>query len=506
MTFTVFSIAIIMLFAVIAVIEIYQGLKKGFFKAMVAFGMALLCMMIAVVLAPPLSELIANTVFAQYSPREICVMLRLNPDIAGDLILPIASLLMSILLFIVLFLLLLLLRALLAFAALDAEDYALSPKLKEGEYSGKTLFWLTQHRRVLGGIVGGMSAVLITMVITSPLMGALDVSDQLIDTANDFDDRIWDRVAIDTAELDSVQKYAADIPGNVFYQLGGKHMFAGVATTKYRGQEVHLLDEVEVLKSTLQNLGVLLDCLEPNVVATPEDVEKIHRLCADIEEMTLLEMLVADFVSQSARGWLDGKLVMGIEKPQVHPTFSSVWDQTLQICANTSVAQSKKNAVTVLRIYAILLESELTRTDISEYSMILKIKEHDVVDRIHAELLANKNMTKLEDSFKKALLKTQIDFIYEHKIFTNSGNTGRYNKLMQSIAQSLTDVQKRGYINEERLIAAISSGVEPYLDEYGLNFSDSMLDIFSEAIADNLINEVEEISPDDVVNFLSNYR
>ena len=266
------------------------------------------------------------------------------------------------------------------------------------------------------------------------------------------------------------------------------------------------MDEVEVLKSTLQNLGVLLDCLEPNVVATPEDVEKIHRLCADIEEMTLLEMLVADFVSQSARGWLDVKLVMGIEKPQVHPTFSSVWDQTLQICANTSVAQSKKNAVTVLRIYAILLESELTRTDISEYSMILKIKEHDVVDRIHAELLANKNMTKLEDSFKKALLKTQIDFIYEHKIFTNSGNTGRYNKLMQSIAQSLTDVQKRGYINEERLIAAISSGVEPYLDEYGLNFSDSMLDIFSEAIADNLINEVEEISPDDVVNFLSNYR
>jgi hypothetical protein len=82
----------------------------------------------------------------------------------------------------------------------------------------------------------------------------------------------------------------------------------------------------------------------------------------------------------------------------------------------------------------------------------------------------------------------------------------RYKKLMQNIAQSLTDVQKRGYINEDRLIAAISKGVEPYLDEYGLNFSDSMLNIFSEAIADKLIHEFEEISPDDVINFLTSYR
>jgi hypothetical protein len=473
---------------------------------MVAFGMALLCMVISVVLSPLLAELIADAVFAQYTPREICLMLHLNPDIAAELMIPISALLLSILLFVVLFLLLLLLRALLAFAALDEENYTLAPKLKEAEYSGKTLLWITRHRRVLGGIVGGMSAVLITMVITSPLMGALDVTNQLIDTANDFDDRIWDRVAVDTAELDSVQKYAADIPGNIFYQLGGKHMFAGVATTKYRDQEVHLLDEVAVLKSTLTNLEVLLDCLKPNVVATEEDVEKINRLCADIEDMTLLETLVADFITQSAKGWLDGKLVMGIEKPAVHPAFASVWDETLHICANTPVAQSKKNAVTLLRIYAILLESGLTRTDLSEYALMQMIRQHNTVDRIQTELQANKNMSKLEDAFKRALLKTQIDYIYAHKISTSSGEMARYKKLMQNIAQSLTDVQKRGYINEDRLIAAISKGVEPYLDEYGLNFSDSMLNIFSEAIADKLIHEFEEISPDDVVNFLTSYR
>ena len=102
MTFTVFSMAIIMLFAVIAGIEIYQGIKKGFFKAMVAFGMALLCMVISVVLSPLLAELIADAVFAQYTPREICLMLHLNPDIAADLMIPISALLLSILLFVVL--------------------------------------------------------------------------------------------------------------------------------------------------------------------------------------------------------------------------------------------------------------------------------------------------------------------------------------------------------------------------------------------------------------------
>ena len=506
MTFTLFSVAILMVFAVIAGLEIYQGMKKGFFKAMVAFGMALLCMVISLILAPLLSDLIATTVLAQYSSVEICNMLRVRYEIAGDLILPIISLLSSIVLFVVLFLVLMLLRALLAFAALDNEEYELAPKIDEGTCSNKRMLWLVQKRRALGGIVGALSAVLIAMVITSPLMGALDVANQLIDTANDFDDRIWDRVAMDTTELESVQTYAADIPGNVFYQLGGKHMFATVATTQYKGEEVHLLDEIAVLKRTLKNLNVLLNCIGPNTVASEEDIANIYQLCEDIDDMKLLELLVADFVSQSAKGWLDNKLVMGLEKPQVHPAFSKLWDQTLNICAKTSVSQSKKNTITLLRIYAILLESGLTRTDINELALAQNIRQYDVINRVQVELVANKNTAKLENEFKRAVLKTQIDYMFTYKFHSSVEDKTRYTKLTQNIAEVLSNIQNRGYINQERLISATSNAVKPYLNEYGLNFSDSMLTILSEAIADKLIYAYDEITADDVKEFLENYR
>ena len=506
MSFTIFSIALIMVFAVIAAIEIYQGLKKGFFKSAVAFGMALVCMLISVVLSPLLSELLVSSVLAQYDIDELCQMMHLKPDIAGELILPVTSLIASIVIFVVIFLLLLLLRSLLCFAAMNDEDYALAPGVKESEFSGRALYWLTLHRRLLGGILGGLSAVVIMMVITSPLMGVLTTADQLIGVANDFDERIWDRMALDREELGSVHVYAVDIPGNVFYEMGGKHMFAGVATTNYKGEEIHLQDEVDVLKQTLKDLNVLMVCLQNNAVASKDDIDTIYRLCDDIESMTLLETLVSDFVSQSARGWLDGKLVMGIEKPQVHPTFANVWDQTLQVCAQTSVAQSKKNAITLLRIYAILLESGLLDENISERALTQRLQQHDVVNRIQLELAANKSMAKLEKPFRQAMMKAYMDYIFSKEVYTDKAAMLEYSKLSNGISKALSDIQDRGYINHDRLVTAISSGVAPHLKEYGLNVSESMLTIFADAVVDELMQQSEEITPDDVKKFLASFR
>ena len=81
MSFTIFSIALIMVFAVIATIEIYQGLKKGFFKSAVAFGMALVCMLISVVLSPLLSELLVSSVLCLSTTLLLCSVFPPSPSL-----------------------------------------------------------------------------------------------------------------------------------------------------------------------------------------------------------------------------------------------------------------------------------------------------------------------------------------------------------------------------------------------------------------------------------------
>ena len=68
MTFSAFSVAIILIFANAVTIGIYRGRQRGFFKSLIFLGSALFSVTVSIILSPAISNLISTAVFDNVLP------------------------------------------------------------------------------------------------------------------------------------------------------------------------------------------------------------------------------------------------------------------------------------------------------------------------------------------------------------------------------------------------------------------------------------------------------
>jgi hypothetical protein len=177
MSISWFSVIILLIFATIAFIEIYRGVQRGFFPTLISLGILIPSMILALLIAPPLSRSISTPIFNQIiRPSSLyryftSGFTSLDPSVLAGL-----EILVSLLLFVICFFLC---RLVLRFLFSSLAFESLSPSDTDPGFCQDKVSFCHRHSALLGGITGGICAIILSMVITCPFMVLLHLADEV---------------------------------------------------------------------------------------------------------------------------------------------------------------------------------------------------------------------------------------------------------------------------------------------------------------------------------------
>ncbi|MBO5701614.1 MAG: hypothetical protein J6S71_04180 [Clostridia bacterium] len=407
----------------------------------------------------------------------------------------IASALLSTVIFVLLFFIL---RGLSYLLCILIGSRAFKNKLDDPGYAEEKSY-CGRNNKKLGALLGLACAFLSTMVLTSPLMGFLDIADTAIFTAEDILPNVWEAAGIDKDEVQKIKGYAKDIPGNVFYQFGGQVMFRSAASSEYYGKRVYLMREVDTVSDAVIDFAYVYTVLEHPELSHSAYIKYIHSLCDNINDLNICHALLADFISEEFTLWKNGSSNY-FEKPDIPETLEYAFDCVVSACADSTPQNIRENTSTFLRIYAIILESGIVNYESTDiFGIISCLNNTDLIEKINAELAKNPNLSNISfATVAISILTKQIDMATADKEMRDD--------LMRNMAEAISIVRTRGYGSMDEKLAVLTSYTKEYFTDFGIDLSEEMAKYNADVFLNHFALGDSDILPEDVDKLLDSFR
>lgn len=466
-----FSLFIILTFAILLLIEVVKGLKHNFFQNLVSLGNIFVSIIFSAVLSPQIAFGISKMTIGFLPVKRICNFFKFNYNDGRSLVEGFATMIISIILFLALFTIFRAIISLVSFVILK--------KSNRGKKSIKFFTrdtWFERNDKILSVITSTLCAILLTMVITMPVMGVVDVCRQGINMIETFQPDFFERRPNMKPLINTFECVENNIPGNVFYHCGGKFIFESVTVCYINGEKVYLAKELDALTDVVDDLASALTAIQNPAIATAEQLEAIDSLCISINDMRMSTVVVANYISAGSRAWLQGKTIFGYGKPKLNEFFTPIMDDTLLVCGNTTVNNAKQNIITLLKLYKVfMLQKDLLQLDASDNQAILTVAtytnfagelEKHFHENAYMEHLAIKPSQMVFSAFAK-----RIDLLDD-----------KSHTLMVNLADAISTAKEREYNSADEEIAYISYSVERHVKNYGINIDSTIAEAISKTM------------------------
>ena len=498
MSISLFSVAIFALFATVLAIEIYKGAKKGLVHALISLGTNFAAVLSAVLVTPLLSYMMVSLIeknWLRYLPfYNTYAKLIERFDSARELAVAVVSMAVGLLIFWAVYVLF---RSLFKIIFGIAHKMFVKRTHDDVGYCREPQSLFYRKDKLFGGIVGAISAVLLTMVMIAPFMGVLDTVDRAYSIVEVIGDDILTKARIDKNEFRNLRKYKNDICGKTLYELGGKLIYRQITSTTVYDEKVYLLDELDAV----HDVAVLFKdtykvIIEPDG-ASADDAEKIRELGECIGELTLTRGLLADLLSEGASSWVNGEKYMGVAKPKLHALVSQPFDDMLKVCAETDEQSISYNLRTVFNLYALVIDTDLLHIDFGDFESAFNfVNDTGIIERINEEISHNKYMKHIRlTSVTMAAVAQQLN--------GSALSEEQYNDLSSGLASAVNSVNGRGYGTHEEKVGALSTYAKDYIQDAGVDVPDSVV----EAVAEELLAELPEgdVTAEDIKRVFDKY-
>ena len=289
-----------------------------------------------------------------------------------------------------------------------------------------------------------------------------------------------------------------DLPGNLLYELGGKYMYQAAAKANVYGISAYLVSELDVVEQLCDDFLSVYAILRTPQSATDLHIEQLRRMEESVFELNLFRGVMAEYLSDCAEAWLDGKTFLNIPKPYVHESVEPVFDAILQRCVWTDASIVQHDLATIVRVYSLLLESGLAEVDQSDYAGLLDcIERNDLIDRLEQVMQKHPFMNDIEFSEISLLV---LNGRIEHYPYTSED----YSTLMNHLSNAINTVNSRGYSSQEEKVSVLATNVQKHVRAFGFTISENM----SEATAKALLRAFEgyyEVSPSQIEGLLNGF-
>ncbi|MGM9643476.1 MAG: hypothetical protein ACI3X1_00135 [Eubacteriales bacterium] len=503
MSFSLLSIGLIIFFIAITAIEIYRYINRGLNKSLLAFGSSIISIILSIVISPAISGTIVTAVFsaiAENNPTYISMTKQL-PSIGTVLIIACTALLNTLLFVIMFFVFRRLCRMVINLACRTI----IKKNSSDPGYAKEKESWYRKYEKVISGVIGGLSSFMICMLAISPLMGTVETAVKIANIAEASSPGILSKYAIGDERISDLIKNSdsitKDVVGNTFYQFGGKQLYHASACADVNNDRVYISNELDAAKLIMDDFSSLSQSIQNNGTLGKEDVDALYALGDHIQDVEIVHYFAADVLSTCSNAWLEGKIFMGLSKPHVHPVVDGAIDRVLTACTQTDEKSINMNLNTLISLYAIILESDITDVDVSNYSeLVAFVDESRIIEKVNAVLAANPYMSGINVS--SIAMSAIADSISIETIGIEN-----YNALMTNIASAIKTVNSRGYGSNEEKVAVMTTYAQKYISEYNIDVPDSV----AEAVAQELLNELNssesgEVTAQDISELISRYN
>lgn len=494
MSYFLFSFAILSIFAIIAAFRIYRGIRNGFMKTLISLSMEILCIILSIIFAPLFGRWIANLVNVYAFSSFLGTM---NASIM-EIVRACLAMALSIVIFLVLYFLL---RVITGLMLRRIKRRQLAPNPTAPLYAAERHSWLARHDKTLGAITGLFCAILTTMVVTSPLMGAADIGGRACRLFTATKETLNVQILPDE-QIEIIDRYSKSIPGNIFYHFGGKHIIQSVAHTKLNDQTVYFFDEVEAVEKTAENLFAILPVLENPAAVLPEDIERMDALCQSIQDLNLSCVFLPSFLGKGSSAWLLDNSYWNILPPVTSPLIESLWDNVLRVCKESTVATSKQNLVCLLRIYQITLEQDVCNWNIDDKQMLLyRLSHSPLIDQLEQELLRNRQAWHLANGVRSMAIRPVSSLI-----FSAQASNEAYSTLTHDLGEAFLVVKAKGYATTEEVVAVYAMYVQQCLADYGVTIDTEVATIVASTMLEKLPYMELELVIEHINQFFLSYQ
>ncbi len=498
MSFSVFSVAIVCLFFVVLAIRIYIGINRGFRKSLISLGVVVTSVIVSVLLTPVISMLPAALIFDLLDLLLGRFVSGYRATMAQFPSVPLfiermISLVLSMILVIGVFYAV---RIILGIVVAIISKKTKQNNANDSEYRIEKGSCFDRNNKLLGAIAGCISAVVITMMLISPIMGTLDIAYRALGAAEQINSKSVYYIGEKNAA--AIKKYSKDIPGNIFYQCGGNLIFRGAASTYMYGEKIYLLREVEIAEDTVEQAMQLYRALYDPKSDNKTRVAYMEHICENVEQLTIGKGVLADAMSTAASAWEKGYLLYGIAKPEVNGVIDPMIDELLSVCADANVESAKPITVTMLKLVTLSIDTNILFLKSEDYEQAFEIvKNSNLLDRIDAILAENPYMQNVNiHSMAMAALADCVT--------VSDYDPASYDLLTQELANAINAVNQKNSGPLEDRASALAHHAKKHIENYGVDVSPEMV----EMVAQVLLREIgisSEVSAEDIRNIFDKY-
>ena len=498
MTFTWFSAVLGAAVLLMVGTGILRGIRRGAWLTLVNISFLILSVIFGVMLSRLLSS-VAVEAFAEDIRLEF-----FEGELIGgkahidELVLAIAKMLIGSVLFVFTFLGV---RAALAFIFRMVERRL--KRTESGAYTGLrhvcvTVFESnegTKREKLLGGVLGAVSGVILALAVTSPIVGPMNLSGKLLEVADSGGVYFWESAQLDRKAVMELDKYSEDGVAKILYHMGGKHIYASSASASIRGRNLVLSHEIEAVSESVVGIIDVYPMFTSLERISDEDRLAIDALCDSVDDSYTVKCVSAEFVSECAEAWLSGKRHMGVEVPDFGDALGPVFDDILRVCQTTNEEYISQDMRSLLNIYIIIVNSGLID---NAYNISLEdiTVGGEFIDAINEEISKNPRLALV----KRSLRSTAARIISE-QIHLPEYSEEEYNTLMDNLATAINRVRNEEGASFEMQKEKLSSYTKEYINEFGAEIGDSMVDVASEALLEQFGGSSGDISPEDLDSF-----
>ena len=430
MSFTLLSVIILTITALIVYIEVRRGYKQGLSKSLINVALILFSAIIGAVLsslaAGGLTELIMFIIEMAKMEETVIKFVGGYLPVILVAVKMILSLVLYLPVFFVFKISLGLLLKLVYGMIVKKTGYKLPHYLSEDEDV------YVKKEKVIGAVLGSLSGMMISIILFMPLMGTLKSVSKVTLIAKDI---LGKETISSISELALVDKYSNDAVGTVYDACGGGALYDLATRISYSGQVSCLNKELDAFQNInipglVQNLSAPEGSVNDKLLALEPMLDSIH-------DSVVLRMFTVEIIKSASSAWLEYDDYLGLPRPDLgaQKAMDQFLNSILLVCSTTDFDHYDQDIRTLLNVAKIVGENSDAFNAGDYDSFIEAFIETKSLDRIEEELEKNPRTLTTGFALNDMIMSTIVS---ELNVVDKYSSTVK-DQLYRSLADSLTD-------------------------------------------------------------------
>lgn len=488
MTFSLISVAILLITALVIVIEAVRAIRRGRKKTLITFASILLSVFVSMLVTKFLSDLFAKYV-VKFIKSAVDIT-NISDKLASidEILFAYSDAVIAPLTFLVVFILVRLLIALVIKIVYNINQRKGNGKLYECEDAPDS----KKKPKLVNGLFGALCGFMVMVIVVSPFMGTLKIATKAFKNMNKEGDTFNVRIKDDA--LWYFDRCSDDFIGSILYYSGGILVYKAVSSSELNDNHFALEKEIDNTFSTAGDLLNMGNVLENISVATEEEKNMLRNLGGNVDKSETLKSATADILPVLSKKWINDESYEGISKPKVSKASESFFDKMLYVCTKSTADTVGADLSSLLNVYLIAFENDILISE-NYKDMIERAKMTGAFDLIKSELSKNPRMAGLDVELDTLTIKSIASAIQNF-------NFENYDNLMSNISNILNQALS---LDGQQRLNYVAQHTKTYINQHGIDVGDDVVKEISERLVDELVDHRTNVTVDDIKSFWDKY-